>query len=90
MNWYRNIDRNWELTAAVAERRIEQPALFLTGERDAVRSFMPAEAMRGWVTDLREEVVVPGAGHWVQQQEPEAVNAALLRFLRGVAGAAPA
>jgi pimeloyl-ACP methyl ester carboxylesterase len=90
LNWYRNIDRNWELTAAVAERRIEQPALFLTGERDAVRSFMPAEAMRGWVTDLREEVVVPGAGHWVQQQEPEAVNAVLLRFLRGVVGAAPA
>ena len=87
LNWYRNIDRNWELTAAVAERRVEQPALFLTGERDGVRSFMPAEAMRGWVTDLREEVVVPGAGHWVQQQEPEAVNGALLPFLRDVAGA---
>ena len=42
---------------------------------------MPAEAMHGWVSDLREEVVVPGAGHWVQQQEPEAVNAELLRFL---------
>ena len=47
LNWYRNIDRNWELTAAVAERRVEQPALFLTGERDPVRSFMPAEAMQG-------------------------------------------
>jgi epoxide hydrolase A/B len=84
LNWYRNIDRNWELTAEVAEQRVEQPALFLTGERDPVRSFMPAEAMRGWVTDLRAEVVVPRAGHWVQQEEPEAVNAALLRFLRAV------
>ena len=90
LNWYRNIDRNWELTAAVAERRVEQPALFLTGERDAVRSFMPAEAMRGWVTDLREEVVVPGAGHWVQQQEPDAVNAVLLRFLEASRVPAPA
>jgi len=81
LNWYRNIDRNWELTAAVADRRVEQPSLFLTGERDPVRRFMPAEAMRGWVTDLREEIVVPGAGHWIQQQEPEAVNAALVRFL---------
>ncbi len=81
LNWYRNIDRNWALTADVAERRVEQPALFLTGELDPVRRFMPAEAMRGWVTDLREEIVVPGAGHWVQQQEPEAVNAALLGFL---------
>jgi pimeloyl-ACP methyl ester carboxylesterase len=81
LNWYRNIDRNWELTAAVAEQRIEQPALFLTGELDPVRRFMPAEAMRGWVTDLRAEIVVPGAGHWVQQQAPEAVSSALLSFL---------
>jgi pimeloyl-ACP methyl ester carboxylesterase len=81
LNWYRNIDRNWELTAAVAERRVEQPALFVTGERDPVRRFMPAEAMRDWVSDLRDEVVVPDAGHWVQQQAPEAVNEALLRFL---------
>jgi pimeloyl-ACP methyl ester carboxylesterase len=81
LNWYRNIDRNWELTESVATRHVEQPALFLTGERDPVRRFMPAEAMRGWVDDLRAEVLVPGAGHWVQQQAPEAVNAALLDFL---------
>jgi pimeloyl-ACP methyl ester carboxylesterase len=84
LNWYRNIDRNWELTEAVAERRVEQPAMFLTGELDLVRRFMPAEAMRGWVTDLRSEVVLPGAGHWVQQQQPEAVNEALLAFLSGL------
>jgi len=84
LNWYRNIDRNWELTADAAQRRVDQPALFLTGERDPVRRFMPAEAMRGWVTDLRAEIVVPGAGHWVQQQEPDAVNAALLDFLGGL------
>jgi epoxide hydrolase A/B len=84
LNWYRNIDRNWELTADLADRRIEQPALFLTGELDPVRKFMPQEAMRGWVTDLRAEVVVPGAGHWVQQQEPRAVNDSLLEFLAGV------
>jgi pimeloyl-ACP methyl ester carboxylesterase len=81
LNWYRNIDRNWELTAPVAERRVAQPALFLTGELDPVRRFMPAEAMRGWVTDLRGEIVVAGAGHWVQQQEPVLVNEALLVFL---------
>jgi epoxide hydrolase A/B len=81
LNWYRNIDRNWELTAPYGERRIEQPSMFLTGELDPVRSFMPAEAMSGWVTDLRAEIVVPGAGHWVQQQAPEIVNAALLDFL---------
>jgi len=81
LNWYRNIDRNWTLTEPYGERRVEQPALFLTGELDLVRGFMPAEAMSGWVPDLRAEIVVPGAGHWVQQQRPDAVNAALLDFL---------
>jgi pimeloyl-ACP methyl ester carboxylesterase len=42
---------------------------------------MPAAAMDGLVTDLREEIVVPGVGHWVQQEAPEAVNRALLGFL---------
>jgi pimeloyl-ACP methyl ester carboxylesterase len=81
LSWYRNIDRNWERTAPVAQRRITQPALFLTGERDPVRRFMPAEAMTGWVTDLRLSEVIPGAGHWLQQHAPEAVNRHLLRWL---------
>jgi pimeloyl-ACP methyl ester carboxylesterase len=84
LNWYRNLDRNWELSADVADRRIEQPALFATGERDPVRRFMPPAAMDGWVTDLRESIVVPGAGHWLQQQAPEVVSEMLVRFLRSV------
>jgi pimeloyl-ACP methyl ester carboxylesterase len=84
LNWYRNMDRNWELTEPVAERRVLQPAMFLTGELDPVRRFMPAEAMHGWVNDLRAEIVVAGAGHWVQQQAPGEVNAALLEFLSGL------
>jgi pimeloyl-ACP methyl ester carboxylesterase len=85
LNWYRNIDRNWERSEDVADRRIEQPALFLTGERDPVRRFSPAEAMDGWVTDLRASIVVPGVGHWVQQQAAGAVSEALVPFLREAA-----
>jgi pimeloyl-ACP methyl ester carboxylesterase len=81
LSYYRNIDRNWELTAQLDGRRIDQPALFLTGERDPVRGFMPVEAMDGWVTDLRASIVVPEAGHWVNQQAPQAVNDALLGWL---------
>jgi pimeloyl-ACP methyl ester carboxylesterase len=40
--------------------------------------------MAGWIDDLRASIVVPGAGHWVQQQEPGAVNEALLGFLSQV------
>jgi pimeloyl-ACP methyl ester carboxylesterase len=81
LNWYRNIDRNWELSEDVADRRIDQPALFATGERDPVRRFMPAEAMDGWVTDLRASLVIDGAGHWVQQEAADEVSEALVRFL---------
>jgi pimeloyl-ACP methyl ester carboxylesterase len=84
LSYYRNIDRNWELTQPFDQRRIEQPAMFLTGERDPVRQFMPAQAMDGWVLDLRANVVVPGAGHWVNQEAPEAVNDALLEWLSGI------
>jgi pimeloyl-ACP methyl ester carboxylesterase len=82
LNYYRNIDRNWERSSHLAERRVEQPALFITGSRDPVQRFMPAEAMDGWVTDLRDVIRVDGAGHWVQQERPDVVNDALLSFLR--------
>jgi pimeloyl-ACP methyl ester carboxylesterase len=81
LNYYRNIDRNWERGAHLADRRIEQPALFITGSRDPVKQFMPAEAMDGWVTDLHAVIQVDGAGHWVQQERPDEVNDALLGFL---------
>jgi pimeloyl-ACP methyl ester carboxylesterase len=84
LNYYRNLDRTWELTDHLAGRRVEPPALFLTGSRDPVRAFMPAARMDGWVTDLREQVIIEGAGHWVQQERPGEVNQALLRFLQSV------
>lgn len=84
LNYYRNLDRNWELTADIAQRHVRAPAMFLTGERDLVRLFAPGDSMVDWVDDLRAKVVVPKAGHWVQQQAPEQVNAALLEFLAEV------
>ena len=84
LNWYRNIDRNWELRGEIAERRVEQPALYIVGSRDPVLRFMPPQMMDGWVTDLRRSITIEGAGHWVQQERPDEVNAALLDFLREV------
>lgn len=84
LNWYRNLDRNWQVSATYADRRVEQPALFVGGSRDPVINMIPPTVMEGWVTDLRDTVIVDGAGHWVQQERPDAVNAALLTFLRGL------
>jgi len=80
LNYYRNIERNWVAAKAFAGRTTSIPALFLTGDLDMVASFMPSERMQEVFT-LVQTVVVPGAGHWVHQQHPRTVNAALLDFL---------
>ena len=85
LNWYRNIDHNWVLTAAFDGKKIEQPALFVAGDRDVVPFSDEAEQrMRAVVADLRDVVVLPGVGHWTQQEAPDAVNEALLGFLQGL------
>ncbi len=84
LNWYRNIDRNWELAAGQGGAKVDVPALFVAGERDAVLRMTPPEIMDDWVLDLRGKVIVPGAGHWIQQERPEEVNAAMLRFLKEI------
>jgi pimeloyl-ACP methyl ester carboxylesterase len=81
LNYYRSMDRNWALTRELAGRPITRPSFFLTGSRDPVARFMPADSLGTVLTDLRAHVVLEGAGHWVQQERPEEVNAALLRFL---------
>ena len=84
LNWYRNFDRNWELTAHLADTKQEKPALFIAGSADPVIMMTPPSIMDGFVTDLRGTVLVEGAGHWVQQERPDEVNAALLDFLADV------
>jgi pimeloyl-ACP methyl ester carboxylesterase len=85
LNWYRNMDRNWDLTAPFQGMKIEQPALFISGDRDLIRGNPMWESqMRSVVTNLRDPVILPGIGHWTQQEAPEAVNGALLSFLSEV------
>ena len=81
LNWYRNIDRNWEFSSAFQGMKIEQPALYIIGERDVTRGFTSVEAMRELVPNLREVVTFPGVGHWTQQENPEGTNEAMLKFL---------
>lgn len=81
INRYRNMDRDWHELPQLADLQITQPALFITGERDPVRTFSPVATMQKLVPNLRPIVVVPGAGHWVQQERPDEINGALLSFL---------
>ena len=77
LNWYRALDLNWERTADVEHARLEMPALYMVGSRDSTFTWMPPDVMQGRAADLRIEVV-DGAGHWLQQERPAEVNAALL------------
>ena len=86
LNWYRNIDRNWELTAPWQDARIAQPSLFIAGSNDAVITGLiggkRVDDMERVLPNLKQKLIIDGAGHWVQQQRAAEVNAALIAFLQ--------
>lgn len=83
LNWYRNLDRNWHLTASPPATTITAPALFIGGTADPALAFMSPGRATEVVTGDYREVMLDGAGHWIQQERPDEVNAALLEFLAG-------
>jgi pimeloyl-ACP methyl ester carboxylesterase len=86
LNWYRNLDRMWELMPFLNGAKLRQPTLFVAGERDVtITMYRDAfEAMPQTVPGLRQQVLLPGAGHWIQQERPEEVNCLLVDFLKGL------
>jgi pimeloyl-ACP methyl ester carboxylesterase len=89
LNWYRNFDRNWELTAAWQDAKVTIPSAFVGGLRDMVvtgpggtEEGPMVKALPSYVTDLRSKTLIAGAGHWNQQEKPAETNAALLEFLK--------
>jgi pimeloyl-ACP methyl ester carboxylesterase len=86
LNWYRNIDRNWELLAPWAGARVTVPALYMAGERDLILAFRGMDqllpALPRFIPTLQETVILPGCGHWTQQERPAEVTDALLAFLK--------
>ena len=84
LSWYRALDRNWERSADLPGT-VDVPAAYVVGAADPVlRSFAgadPLATMRKLVPQLREAVVVPDAGHFVQLEQPHATGGALARAL---------
>ncbi|MFJ9347639.1 alpha/beta fold hydrolase [Streptomyces sp. NPDC101237] len=86
LNWYRNLDRNWELTAPWHGARVTPPALYVYGDRDVVPAFPGTPELIARLPALmpnlvREPLELAGCGHWTQQERPDEVNAALVEFL---------
>jgi pimeloyl-ACP methyl ester carboxylesterase len=84
--WWRNIDRNWELMATYAGSTVSVPALYIAGERDfVVAAYAKAVAeQKALVPKLRPAVMLPGCGHWTEQERPLEVSSAMIEFLRSV------
>jgi pimeloyl-ACP methyl ester carboxylesterase len=84
LNWYRNIDRAWELTGFLDGARLGQPTLFVAGDKDAVVEFYADayQALEANAPNLAKKVLLAGAGHWIQQERPAEVNRLLVDFLR--------
>jgi pimeloyl-ACP methyl ester carboxylesterase len=86
LNWYRNMDRNWALTPFLEGAKLRQPTLFLAGDLDPViRMYRkPVESLEMSVPHLKGKVILPGVGHWVNQERPEEVNRLLVEFLKSL------
>jgi pimeloyl-ACP methyl ester carboxylesterase len=88
LNWYRNIDRNWELMAAWKDARIQVPTLYIVGDRDLVYRFPGMDAhvanLKSFVPKLDKTVLLQGCGHWTQQERAADVNVEILRFLKSL------
>jgi pimeloyl-ACP methyl ester carboxylesterase len=86
LNWYRNIDRNWELMAPFAGLKITVPALLIAGDRDLVLAFRGMDQVISNlpknVPKLQKTLILPGCGHWTQQERPREVNDAMIAFLQ--------
>jgi pimeloyl-ACP methyl ester carboxylesterase len=88
LNWYRNIDRNWELLAPYAGALVTVPALYVAGDQDLVVRFRGMDQLlpnlAKFIPGLRASLMLPGCGHWTQQERPREVNDALIGFLKSL------
>lgn len=84
LNYYRSLDRNWALQAALTGLKVEVPALYMVGSRDpglnipGMREII--SAMPQSVCKLQDAVILPECGHWLPQERPSELSAAIVEF----------
>jgi pimeloyl-ACP methyl ester carboxylesterase len=83
LEYYRNMDRNWELMADHDDTKIEVPCLMICADGDPVLPPRLAEGMDSRVPDL-EVVTVADCGHWTQQEQPQVTTDHMLTYLRRI------
>ena len=87
INWYRNIDRNWAATAFLDGAKLRQPSMFAAGEHDITLGMIGgdvAKVVEFSMLHCRSQTIIPGAGHWIQQERPAEINSLLIEFAKGL------
>jgi pimeloyl-ACP methyl ester carboxylesterase len=88
LNWYRNIDRNWEFMAAWKDAKLQVPTLYIVGDRDLVYRFQGMDtliaSLKNYVPKLDKTVLLNGCGHWTQQERADEVSREIIRFLKSL------
>ncbi|SNS99736.1 Pimeloyl-ACP methyl ester carboxylesterase [Sphingomonas laterariae] len=84
LNSYRTADANWEIGRAWADHDVTVPTLFVYGAKDPSFGFFPEwrERMERRVPGLVDVVEIADAGHFIQQEQPDAFNRVLIDFLK--------
>lgn len=86
VNWYRCVDRNWELMQFLNGAKIQQPSIFIVGQEDFVVKVYGAalQSLEKGMPNLKSKVFLPGAGHFLTHEKPDDVNKLLVEFLKGL------
>ena len=97
LSWYRVMDLNAMGTPQLVGKKATQPCQFITGTNDVVVAMLGRDekgemsiekglerlpmVLANATEQPIETVIIPGVGHWVQQEAPELVNKELLAFV---------
>nr|CAB3492577.1 unnamed protein product [Digitaria exilis] len=87
INYYRNMDRNWELAAPWADAKVQVPTRFIVGDGDltyhylGIQDYIHKGGFKADVPLLEDVVIIPGAGHFIQQEKADEVSDHIYDFI---------
>ncbi|KAJ7980295.1 bifunctional epoxide hydrolase 2-like [Quillaja saponaria] len=88
LNYYRNLDLNWELTAPWTGAKIQVPVKFMVGDLDltynapGIKDYIHKGGFKRDVPLLEEVVVLEGVGHFINQERPDEINKYIYDFIQ--------
>ncbi|QCD80000.1 non-specific protein-tyrosine kinase [Vigna unguiculata] len=88
LNYYRNLDLNWELTAPWGGAKVKVPVKFIVGDLDltynspGAKDYIHKGGLKRDVRLLEDVVVIEGAGHFLHQERPDEITKHIYDFIK--------